>query len=162
MTHRWPVYLQGRVVSTVISQRLLVLRSSVLCHGDTTDLAVATLWSRLDLQKSSLRFVISVYFSSAQLTAVSSQSGQRQCEQGTPTDEGWLTQGHQWKGCLVSSKSGVSAVPFHHSGILLNLLRTPPRGGMVYTQWENAIASNGVEKRATQFWSYCLPHRQSA
>lgn len=88
MTHRWPVYLQGRVVSTVISQHLLVLRSSVLCHGDTTDLAVATLWSGLDLQKSSLRFVICVYFSSAQLTAVSSQSGQRQCEQGTPTDEG--------------------------------------------------------------------------
>lgn len=88
MTHRWPGYLQGRVVSTVISQRLLVLRSSVLCHGDTTDLAVATLWSGLDLQKSSLRFVICVYFSSAQLTAVSSQSGQRQCEQGRPKDEG--------------------------------------------------------------------------
>lgn len=74
MTHWWPVYLLGRVVS----QRLLVLCSFVLCHGDKTDLAVATLRNGLDLQKSSLHSVISVHFTSGQLTTVSSQSGQRQ------------------------------------------------------------------------------------
>lgn len=68
------------MVSTVISQRLLVLRSFILCHGDKTDLAEATLPNGLDLQKSSLRSVIGVRFTSGQLTTVSSRSGHRQPE----------------------------------------------------------------------------------
>lgn len=151
MTHPWPVYLQGRVVSPVISQRLCVLQSSVLCHGDKTDLAVATLCNGLDLQKSSPHFVISVYFTSAQLTAVSSQSGQRQCEQGTLSgSERMKVDWHRatsGEGVMFPPKSRVSAVPFLHSRTPLNLLRTPPGGGMVYAQWEKAIASRGMEKR---------------
>lgn len=149
MTHWWPVYLLGRVVS----QRLLVLCSFVLCHGDKTDLAVATLRNGLDLQKSSLHSVISVHFTSGQLTTVSSQSGQRQPGAVLVRDAEHIGKDEDWrratsgKGVVFPPKSGVSAVPFHHPGILLNLLRTCPHGVMVHTQWEKAIASNGMEKK---------------